>query len=135
MVMAKVRGSGRRPTQKVAKSPSSESLAFDQFEMVGSSLFWHHNYYKLTHQSPQADRTEPITIPYDSLLAADLSPLRSPLSDAFGSSGEALGLLVVNELPREFPELRERCLRGLWRTDFQNSPHPPKCHGPRTQQS
>ena len=52
----------------------------------------------------------PITIPYSALLEDDLTPLSDSITRAFGSSADALGLILVSGLPAEFAKLREDAL-------------------------
>lgn len=52
----------------------------------------------------------PITIPYSALLEDDLTPLSDSITRAFGSSEDALGLILVSGLPSEFAKLREDAL-------------------------
>ena len=52
----------------------------------------------------------PITIPYSALLEDDLTPLSDSITRAFGSSADALGLILVSGLPAEFAKLRENAL-------------------------
>lgn len=52
---------------------------------------------------------QPVVIPYPALLAND-SSLPSLVQRGFDSSPDALGLVIVSDLPPEFPELRKRLL-------------------------
>ncbi|GAA5823638.1 hypothetical protein JCM5353_005084 [Sporobolomyces roseus] len=51
----------------------------------------------------------PITVSYADLIAKD-SSLSSKIQQAFDSSPQSLGLLIVSDLPPQFPELRKRLL-------------------------
>lgn len=55
---------------------------------------------------------QPITISYQALLKEDLSPLHDAIERAFGSSEEALGLIILKDLPEQFAQLREDALRA-----------------------
>ena len=51
-----------------------------------------------------------MTISYDDLINAPDTLVES-ISRAFGSDPNALGILIVTQLPPEYPRLRERLLR------------------------
>jgi len=51
----------------------------------------------------------PIAVSYADLVATDAS-LPSKIQSAFDSSPNSLGLLIVSDLPPQFPELRKRLL-------------------------
>lgn len=51
----------------------------------------------------------PVTISYNQLVSSDPS-LSSSISRAFSSAPSSLGLLIVKDLPAEFPRLRTRLL-------------------------
>src|SRR5258708_13985389 len=53
---------------------------------------------------------DPVTISYDELIDAPDTLVES-ISRAFGSDPDALGILVVTQLPPEYPGLRERLLK------------------------
>ncbi|KAF8334988.1 Clavaminate synthase-like protein [Cantharellus anzutake] len=53
---------------------------------------------------------EPVTISYNDLINAK-DTLVDPISRAFGSNEDALGIIVVNQLPPEYPSLRGRLLK------------------------
>ncbi|GAA5998145.1 uncharacterized protein JCM10292_002354 [Rhodotorula paludigena] len=52
---------------------------------------------------------QPVVLPYPALLAND-SSLPSLVQRGFDSSPDALGLVIVSDLPPEFPQLRKRLL-------------------------
>lgn len=54
--------------------------------------------------------SQPVKISYNALVARDPT-LSTEISRAFDSSPDALGLLIVSDLPAEFPALRQRLLR------------------------
>ncbi|GAA5867709.1 hypothetical protein JCM3774_003386 [Rhodotorula dairenensis] len=53
---------------------------------------------------------QPVKVSYRALVAKDPA-LSSEISRAFDSSPDSLGLLIVSDLPAEFPALRQRLLR------------------------
>ncbi|GAA5928851.1 hypothetical protein JCM3775_004652 [Rhodotorula graminis] len=55
------------------------------------------------------ERIQPVVIPYPALISGD-SSLASLVQQGFDSSPDALGLVVVSDLPPEFPQLRQRLL-------------------------
>ncbi|GAA6020138.1 hypothetical protein JCM11491_005540 [Sporobolomyces phaffii] len=62
---------------------------------------------------------KPVTISYESLVAKDAS-LASDIQQAFDSSPDSLGLLLVKDLPPSFPHLRKRLL--LLSNEFASLP-------------
>lgn len=62
---------------------------------------------------------KPVTISYTSLVSKDAA-LSAQISEAFDSSANALGLLIVKDLPASFPALRKRLL--LLSNDFASLP-------------
>ncbi|GAA5870868.1 hypothetical protein JCM16303_001611 [Sporobolomyces ruberrimus] len=54
-------------------------------------------------------KISPVTISYDSLVSKDAG-LSSQILEAFGSSPDSLGLLLVKDLPPSFPGLRKKLL-------------------------
>ena len=57
----------------------------------------------------------PVTISYNDLLKSDTTPLHGAINAAFGSSDDALGIILVNDLPDQWPELREKAMRAAAR--------------------
>lgn len=66
-----------------------------------------------TNMSDQPVR--PVSISYGSLLEEDLSFLHDDILRAFGSSDDSLGLIVLQDLPAEFGQLRENAMRSAAR--------------------
>ncbi|KAK4688221.1 hypothetical protein P7C73_g1890, partial [Tremellales sp. Uapishka_1] len=54
---------------------------------------------------------EPIRISYNTLSTAAPETLAAPLAQAFGSSPGCLGIVLIDDLPPDFPRLRENLLR------------------------
>jgi isopenicillin N synthase-like dioxygenase len=62
---------------------------------------------------------KPVTISYQALVSKDAS-LSSQIQQAFDSSPDSLGLLIVKDLPPSFPELRKKLL--LLSNEFASLP-------------
>jgi hypothetical protein len=69
--------------------------------------------YRNSYTSTQTYTTTPegaVTISYKTL-TSDPESLRPAIERAFGSSPDCLGILVVTDLPPEYPKKRERLLK------------------------